>query len=97
MKSFSPQAEPNPTIPPSREFFSAARAKGQRIVSSAIEHSSVRGVIRHLTETESADPVVVPVEPNGIVKVETWKTHCTDTVLVTLMAVNNERRHPPTD
>lgn len=69
----------------------AFQKKGKRIVSSPIEHSSVRNVIRTLAEFQEADNVVVPVQPNGIVDPKQIEEAMTpDTILVSVMAANNE-------
>jgi cysteine desulfurase len=65
--------------------------KAPRIVSSAIEHSSVRGPLRHLSEIGQIDNVVVPVQPNGIVRAADVEDALTpETVLVSIMSANNE-------
>lgn len=64
--------------------------QGQHIVTSAIEHPSVRGVCDAL---EKRDWVVtrLPVYDNGIVRVDDVRAALRDdTVLVTLMWANNE-------
>lgn len=67
------------------------RKKGRRVISSAIEHSSVRNVVRDLAQDGLIDSVVVPVEPNGTIKVANVDDAMTpDTVLVTIMGANNE-------
>lgn len=69
----------------------AYKSKGKRVVTSAIEHSAVRNVIKELEQLEMADNVVVPVQPNGIVNVDAVDDAITpDTALVTIMAANNE-------
>ncbi len=71
--------------------FGGTTQTGKRFVTSAIEHSAVRHVIQHLAETRNADNVVVPVQPNGIVKLSDVEEAVTsDTILVSIMSVNNE-------
>ena len=67
-----------------------ARA-GRRVVSSAIEHSSVRSVLRDLAVGGAVDNVVVPVTSDGVVRVDELAAALTpDTILVSVMAANNE-------
>lgn len=69
----------------------ARRSNGRRVVTSAIEHSSVRTVLRNLADKGEIDLVVVPVQPNGILRIEDVADALTpDTVLVSIMAANNE-------
>jgi cysteine desulfurase len=69
----------------------AYKSKGKRVVTSAIEHSAIRNVIKELEQLEMADNVVIPVQPNGIVNVDAVDEAITpDTALVTIMAANNE-------
>ncbi|MFN0118400.1 MAG: cysteine desulfurase family protein [Elusimicrobiota bacterium] len=69
----------------------ASSKKGKRIVSSAIEHSAVRTVLKHLAEEEKIDNVIVPVERNGIIGPDHVDDAITpDTALVCIMAANNE-------
>ncbi len=74
-----------------RGVLEARRHKGRRMVTSAIEHSSIRTPLQHLGETGEIDHVVVPVQSNGIVRVQDVDDAMTpDTILVTIMAANNE-------
>src|SRR5882672_1592036 len=41
-----------------------AGSKGNRIISSSIEHSSIRQVLQHLSEEKKISYVVIPVYPN---------------------------------
>lgn len=69
----------------------ANRAKGRRVVSSSIEHSSVRTPLRMMGDAGEIDNVLVPVQPNGITRtVDVADAITPDTVLVTIMAANNE-------
>lgn len=65
-------------------------AHGRHIVTSAIEHPSVRGVCAAL-EQRGAEVTRLPVYENGIVRVEDVREAIRpDTVLVTVMLANNE-------
>jgi len=65
-------------------------AQGQHIVTSAIEHPSVRGVCAAL-EQRGWEVTRLPVYENGIVRVEDVREAIrADTVLVTVMLANNE-------
>ena len=65
-------------------------AAGRHIVTSAIEHPSVRGVCAAL-EPEGWEVTRLPVYENGIVRVEDVRDALRpDTVLVTVMLANNE-------
>ena len=67
-----------------------ASAQGRHIVTSAIEHPSVRGVCDSL-EKRGWEVTRLPVYDNGIVRVEDVRGALRDdTVLVTLMWANNE-------
>lgn len=67
-----------------------AQARGKHIITSAIEHPSVRGVCDAL-EKNGWEVTRLPVYANGIVKVEDLLSALRDdTVLVTLMLANNE-------
>ncbi len=69
----------------------ALKSKGKRVVSSSIEHSAVRTPLRMMGEAGEIDNVLVPVQPNGIVRVSDVDDAITpDTVLVSIMAANNE-------
>lgn len=70
----------------------ALSAEGRtRIVSSAIEHSSVRLPIGALVSAGRAASTVVPVHPDGIVDaVDVAAAISADTALVTVMTANNE-------
>ncbi len=71
--------------------FGSTQQPGKRFVTSAIEHSAVRHVIQHLAEMRNADNVVVPVQPNGLLKLSDVEDAVTpDTILVSIMMVNNE-------
>lgn len=66
------------------------RDRGNHIVASAIEHVSVRNVLKHLSKS-GFEVTYVPVDSNGIVDVDAVRRAVTEkTVLVTVMYANNE-------
>ena len=66
------------------------RKTGNKIVTSAIEHSSVIDSCKYL-ETLGFEVVYLPVEKNGAVSVESLENAIDEnTILVSLMYVNNE-------
>ena len=68
----------------------AAAAHGRHIITSAIEHPSVRGVCDAL-EKRGWEVTRLPVYENGIIRVDDVNAALRqDTVLVTLMWANNE-------
>lgn len=73
-----------------RGLCQASIAHGKHIITSAIEHPSVRGVCDAL-EKRGWEITRLPVYDNGIVRVEDLNAALRpDTVLVTLMWANNE-------
>lgn len=61
------------------------------IVTSAIEHSSVRSVIRHLFDEGRIEARIAAVRSDGVVDPSAVREEARDgTVLVAIMAVNNE-------
>jgi len=68
----------------------ANRRSGNKIITTAIEHSSVASPIQYL-EKQGFDVVYLPVDKYGVVKTETLMKEMTkDTILVSIMYVNNE-------
>jgi cysteine desulfurase len=68
----------------------AAAQYGHHLVTSSIEHPSVRGVCDRL-EKEGWEVTRLPVYDNGIVKIEDVRQALrVDTVLITVMLANNE-------
>ncbi|RDB07231.1 cysteine desulfurase family protein [Runella aurantiaca] len=66
------------------------QAKGKHIVTLQTEHSAVLDVCKHL-ETKGFEVSYLPVQPNGLLDLDLLKnTLRKDTVLVSMMAVNNE-------
>jgi cysteine desulfurase len=73
-----------------RGLCEASAAHGRHIVTSAIEHPSVRGVCSAL-EQHGWEVTRLPVYQNGIVRIEDVRDALRpDTVLVTVMLANNE-------
>jgi cysteine desulfurase len=68
----------------------ALKRRGNRILVSAVEHSSVYESAKRLGET-GYDVRYIPVDNSGIVDIDAFKALLTDkTILVSVMAVNNE-------
>lgn len=68
----------------------AAQAHGRHIITSAIEHPSVRGVVDHL-EKQGWSITRLPVYENGIVRLDDVRAALRDdTILVSVMMANNE-------
>lgn len=64
--------------------------RGKHIISSAVEHDAVRKTLAEL-ETRGFEVTYLAPEPDGSISVESVKNALrSDTVLVTLMMVNNE-------
>lgn len=73
-----------------RGICEAAAAHGRHIITSAIEHPSVRGVCTAL-EQRGWEITRLPVYQNGVVQVDHVRNALrSDTVLVTVMLANNE-------
>lgn len=68
----------------------AARRRGSRVVTTAVEHESVLAPVRHLTET-GFEAVLLPPAPQGIVTPEAVEEAVDgNTVLLSVMLVNSE-------
>lgn len=73
-----------------RGLCEAAEAHGRHIITSSIEHSSVRGICDVL-EGRGWEVTRLPAYEDGIVRVDDLRTAIRpDTVLVTVMLANNE-------
>ena len=73
-----------------RGICEAAVAHGKHIVTSTIEHPSVRGLIDDL-EKQSWDVTRLPVYDDGVVRVDDLRQAIRpDTVLISVMMANNE-------
>jgi len=68
----------------------AARRRGNRVVTTAIEHESVLAPVRHLSEN-GFETTLLPPTPDGIVTPEAVEAAVDDkTVLLSVMLVNSE-------
>ena len=73
-----------------RGICEAAQSHGQHIVTSPIEHPSVRGVIEQL-ETRGWEVTRLPVYDDGIVRLDDLRAAIrSDTILISVMMANNE-------
>src|SRR5919199_1139340 len=76
--------------PSSVHFCEQERERGRHIITSAIEHSSVRGICDAL-EGRGWEVTRLPVYDEGVVRLEDVRAALRpDTVLVTVMLANNE-------
>ena len=73
--------------------FGAAHAnkrKGNRVITSAVEHPSVMKAFDRL-ESEGFEVIKIPTDKKGFIDIETLENAVNDkTVLISIMAVNNE-------
>ncbi len=66
------------------------KRNGNHIITSTVEHPSVLKVFKEL-ENEGFRVSYIPVDDNGVIKLDELKKEiCKDTILVSIMAVNNE-------
>ena len=75
-------------------IFGSARllkSKGRHLITSAIEHHAVLHSFQYLAKNEDFDLTVLPVDREGLISPDSLITAIRpDTVLVSLMAANNE-------
>lgn len=68
----------------------ANKRKGNRIITTAVEHSSVLATMKYLEE-QGFEVIYLPVDRYGVVQMEALEKEMTeDTILVSTMYVNNE-------
>ena len=68
----------------------ANRRAGNHLITSSIEHPAVLNTMRHLEE-EGFRVTYLPVDENGRIRLDTLQEAlCEDTILVSVMYVNNE-------
>ena len=68
----------------------ALRHKGKHIITSAVEHDAIRRTVEEL-KNQGLEVTLLPPEADGSVSPEKVRAAlCEDTILVSLMAVNNE-------
>jgi cysteine desulfurase len=73
-----------------RGICAAAQAHGHHIVTSAIEHPSIRGVVDEL-EKRGWEIARLPVYDDGVVRIDDVRNAIrADTVLISMMMANNE-------
>lgn len=69
----------------------AARRMGNHLITSSIEHPAILNTMRHLEEEEGFRVTYLPVDANGQIKLDALRDAlCKDTILVSIMYVNNE-------
>jgi cysteine desulfurase len=67
------------------------RAKGRHLITSAIEHHAVLHPVNYLARTEGFETTVLPVDRDGMISPKDLAAAIRpDTILVSLMAANNE-------
>ncbi|MEE1086148.1 MAG: cysteine desulfurase family protein [Schaedlerella sp.] len=69
----------------------ANRRSGNHLITSSIEHPAILNTMRYLEEEEGFRVTYLPVDSNGRIKLDALKEAlCKDTILVSVMYVNNE-------
>ncbi len=69
----------------------ANRRAGNHLITSSIEHPAILNTMRHLEEEEGFRVTYLPVDANGQIKLDALREAlCEDTILVSVMYVNNE-------
>ncbi|MDD3402722.1 MAG: cysteine desulfurase family protein [Hespellia sp.] len=69
----------------------ANRRRGNHLITTQIEHEAILNTMRHLEEEEGFRVTYLPVDENGRVQIEALKEAlCKETILVSVMYVNNE-------
>ncbi|MCF0149776.1 MAG: cysteine desulfurase [Firmicutes bacterium] len=71
-------------------IWEARKKQGKRIITTAVEHPAVLQCCKWL-QSQGADVVYLPVNSEGLIEIEDLKKALTsDTILVSIMYVNNE-------
>lgn len=69
----------------------ANRRMGNHLITSSIEHPAILNTMRYLEEEEGFRVTYLPVDENGRIRLDALKEAlCRDTILVSIMYVNNE-------
>ena len=69
----------------------AMKRTGNHIITSCIEHAAILKTLQFLEEEEGFRITYLPVDENGIVKLDALKEAlCPETIMVSVMYVNNE-------
>ncbi len=67
------------------------KPKGRHIITSAVEHHAVLHAFKYLADKEGFEATILPVSSEGLISPEVLKKALRpDTILVSLMAANNE-------
>ena len=69
----------------------ANRRSGNHLITTTIEHPAILNAMQHLEEMEGFRVTYLPVDENGQVRLDALKEAlCKETILVSIMYVNNE-------
>ena len=69
----------------------ANKRRGNHLITSSIEHPAILNTMRYLEEEEGFRVTYLPVDPYGRIELEALKEAlCDETILVSVMYVNNE-------